>query len=351
MGRNGKKSNVWGTLLKFVLPLAVSVGLCWLLFHEDNFSDIWEAVESNCNFWWIGGMLVLSFMSNVFRALRWQIQLAGADVPTPFKTCLYGIFGTYATNLVFPRLGEVWRCGYVANRCRAPFATVFGTMIADRFADLLTGALFVVATLFFGRHAIVMFFRKYPDTIEKIQSLVASPWLWIILGGIVSAIVLVCMVKTKGGVLARIHGFISDLWEGFASIVSMPGKWKWLLWTVGLWGCYFFQMYLAFMAFPFSREIFAQYGWSAVLITFTLGSVAMGVPSNGGFGPYQLAIIFALGMFLPHDACWEVKKAFEIDSKAFANLVLAAGTLLVIVLGLWTFISIAIDNRRHRRSE
>ena len=46
--------------------------------------------------------------------------------------CRYGysIFGTYAVNLVFPRLGEVWRTGYIAQRQKAPFTTVFGSMVA-----------------------------------------------------------------------------------------------------------------------------------------------------------------------------------------------------------------------------
>lgn len=334
--------------LKVLLPLVISLGLCWVLFHNDNLEDIWNAARTQCDFRWIAAMLVLSLLSNFFRALRWQIQLSGAGVPTPFAPCLYGIFGTYATNLVFPRLGEVWRCGYVAERQGASFATVFGTMIADRFADFITGFLFILATFIAGREALVRFFTKYPDAINFMERVVTSPWAWGALVILVVATVLFLKYRSGGGFIRKVQDFVHNLWGGFASILSMPRKGWWLLWTVGLWGCYFIEMYLAFRAFPFTTEILNEYGWTAVLVTFTLSTVAMGVPAQGGIGPYQVAVIFGLGLFMQSGLDADAIKAFEIDSKAFANLVLGVTTLLVILLGLWAFGAIALSNRRRR---
>ena len=62
----------------------------------------------------------------------------------------------------------------------------------------------------------------------------------------------------------------------------------------------------------------------------------MGVPSNGGIGPWQWAVIFALGIY-------GVGRA---PASAFANLVLGCNTLLLIVLGIITFIGIAADRKR-----
>lgn len=39
-------------------------------------------------------------------------------------------------------------------------------------------------------------------------------------------------------------------------------------------------------------------------------------------------------------------KAFELDSKAFANLILTSNTLLTIILGLWTFAAIALGKKK-----
>ena len=128
--------------------------------------------------------------------------------------------------------------------------------------------------------------------------------------------------------------------EGFAVIVKMPGKGRWLLYTFGVWGCYFFQMYICFYAFPFTAQVLEQHGILAVLVTFVLGSISMGVPSNGGIGPWQWAVIFALGIY-------GVAKA---EAGAFANLVLGCNTLLLIALGIITFVGIALDRKRAART-
>ena len=61
----------------------------------------------------------------------------------------------------------------------------------------------------------------------------------------------------------------------------------------------------------------------------------MGVPSNGGIGPWQWAVIFALGIYGLDGA----------RAGAFANLVLGCNTLLLIALGLFTFAAIALNKR------
>ena len=65
------------------------------------------------------------------------------------RVLINAIFGTYAMNLLFPRLGEVWRCGYVAQREKASFTKVLGSMVSDRLSDtimlaMLTFAVFMI---------------------------------------------------------------------------------------------------------------------------------------------------------------------------------------------------------------
>lgn len=337
-------------VLKFIIPAVVSLGLCWVLFKDDSLSEMLTIIRQGCDFRWIAVMLGLLVMSNVFRAMRWGLQLEAVGVNAPLGERVLSIFGTYAVNLVFPRLGEVWRCGFVAQREKAGFATVAGTVVADRVADLLTGVLFLVATVFLGHDAIGRFMSRYPDFYLSVQRLLTSPVTWVILSALTAATVIFFRHRSKNRIVNRIKKFCRDMWDGFKGIATMRHKWYWLLLTALLWGCYFFQMAAAFQAFPFTREIFAQDGMTAVLVCFTLGSIAMGVPSNGGIGPYQVALIFGLGLYMDPDLGREAAKAFEMDSKAFANLVLGTTTLTIIVLGLITFISIALGKRRHREA-
>lgn len=50
------------------------------------------------------------------------------------------IFGAYSLNIVFPRLGEVWRCVYISRSERVPLSTVVGTDIGDRGSDAVVVA-------------------------------------------------------------------------------------------------------------------------------------------------------------------------------------------------------------------
>jgi uncharacterized membrane protein YbhN (UPF0104 family) len=272
----------------------------------------------------------------VFRALRWRIQLKAVNINAPLSALVNSIFGTYAVNLVFPRLGEIWRTGYISQRQQASFTVVLGSMVAERLADAVTVLLLAVATFMLASGEIMAFIREYPAFYNMLISLVSSPWLWVALIASLAIVLWVFRRFPKNKILLKIKGIVKGLWEGFAAIGKMKGKGRWLVYTFLLWGCYFVQMYFAFFAFPETAGVIAQYGIVAVLVCFLLSSIAMGIPSNGGIGPWQIAVMFGLSMY----------GVSEMPALAFANLVLGTQTLLIILLGLYAFISISLDRKR-----
>lgn len=344
-----RRSNITGNILKFVIPLIISVGLCYVLFRKIDFAEMMEIIRRDCDFRWIALSLALSVFTFIFRAMRWGIQLRAAGVNPPLSALVLSIFGTYAVNIVFPRLGEVWRCGYISHRQDAPFATVFGSMLADRLADLVTVALLTLFTLIVARGALTEFVKDYPDTYQAILHLLTSPWAWGALVAIALVAVFLLCRPTKNPVILKIKSMMSQLWNGFAAIARMKGKGCWLLLTVLLWGSYYLELLIAFQAFPFTREIFSEHGLTAVLVCYVLTSISMGIPSNGGIGPYQIAMIFGLSLYAPAAMTGAEQSQFLVNSTAFGNIVLGTQTLLMIVLGLFTFVSIAISRRRSRK--
>lgn len=334
-----KRSALLSQIMKFVVPLVITVGLCYVLFKGLDFNEMMTIIREECDFRWIALALALSIFSHVWRAFRWRIQLRALGVDAPRFALVLSIFGTYAVNLVFPRLGEVWRTGYIATRQKAPFSTVFGSMVADRLADTITVGLLTLVTFCLASGSILSYLKQNEETYRSLVGLLTSPWLW----GAVVAVVAVCwwlLTRRKGesSIITKIQDFAKGLWEGFAVIVRMPGKGRWLGYTVLLWGTYFLQLFVAFFAFPFTADVVSTYGITAVLVTFVLSSISMGVPSNGGIGPWQWAVIFALGIYgVDHTA-----------AGAFANLVLGMQTALLVVLGLFTFITIFIGNKKNQ---
>ena len=331
-----KKSSRIGQLMKYIIPLIISIGLCYLLFTGLDFREMMDIIRTQCDFRWIAAGLVLAVFSHVIRAFRWGIQLRALGIKAPARALIYSIFGTYAVNLVFPRLGEVWRTGYISQRQQAPFTTVFGSMVADRLADTLTVLLLALTAFLISSKAILSYLHQNGESLAAIARLLESPWLWGAVAVVIAAIWIFMARKTDNPRIIKIQTAVRELWEGFAVIVKMPHKGRWLLLTVALWGCYFLQNYLAFYAFPFTAEIVEQHGVQAALVTWVLASISMGVPSNGGIGPWQWATIFGLSIY----------GLGTTQGSAFANLVLGANTLLIIGLGIFTFIAIALDKKR-----
>ena len=299
-------------------------------------------VRSDCNFFWIAAGLALSVLSHVVRAMRWRIQLKALDINLPLGIIVLSVFGTYAVNLILPRLGELWRTGYIAERQKAPFSTVFGSMICDRLSDTLTVFLLLLLTLGVAHPQIMGYLQQNPDLYHKLEAIISSPWTWVALPAAVAVVWVFCRMSPANRIIAGVKRLVAGVWQGFAVIARMKGKLKWLAYTLLLWGCYFFQLYLAFFAFPATAQVVHDYGITAVLVCFVLSSISMAVPSNGGIGPYQWAIIFGLGMYASR-----IPELTREYASSFANLVMGCNTLLLIVLGIITFVLVSADKRRN----
>ena len=333
-------------LLKYGVPLIISVGLCYLLFTGVNFKEMLDIIKHNCDFRWIALALVISIFSHVVRAMRWRIQLNAIGVRCPLWIVVLSIFGTYAVNLVLPRLGELWRTGYIAHRQRAPFDTVFGSMVADRLSATVTVLLITAVTFIFAGPSLTAYMQQNPESYMKIVNLCTSPWLWGTVALAVIATVYIFRRYPQNPLLVKIKGFMSGLWKGFAAVGTMPGRGRWVLLTLLLWGCYFTQLYVCFYSFPATTEVIARYGIIAVAVCFVLSSISMGVPSNGGIGPWQWAVIFGLSMY--SSGIPELTRGY---ATSFANLVMGTQTLLLILLGLFTFICISLDKKRVKQHD
>ena len=326
-------------LVKYGIPLVIGVGLMWFLYKNVDAASMMDTLKSDVNYWWFVAVAVVSIFSHVFRALRWRMQLKAIDVKPSFSAVLNSIFGTYAVNLVFPRLGEVWRCGYIANRQKASVTQVMGSMVADRLTDTVTVLALTLVTFLLAQGAFGKFMDTYPQMKENIMSVVSDARVWLGAILVIAVVGWLLIMKTENRIIKKIQLMARNLWEGFAAITRMDGKWWFLLLTILIWGCYFLQLYLACKAFSFTSNLTVL----AVLVVFVLSSIGMGIPTNGGLGAWHVATIFGLslygiGVFNPGN--------FDPRATAFAMLVWGFQTLLVIVLGIYAFISMAIDRKR-----
>lgn len=340
MKSNAFKS-ILGKIARYIIPLAIGVGLIYLLYSSFDFEQMKDIMRNSINYWWIALALFISVLSHIVRAARWNLQLRALDIHAPFSAVVNSIFGTYAVNLVFPRLGEVWRSTYIADRQHASLTTVLGSMVGDRLSDTVTVLALTVATFFIASDAFISFLDTYPSIQQGIVNMISSPWVWCAVVACIVALVFLFRSKSQNKIITAIKTIVKNLWDGFYVIVKMKGKWWFLFYTILLWGCYYTQLYVATFAFPYTASL----GAKATLVLFVLSSISMGIPTNGGLGAWHIAIIFGLSLY-GIGSHFSPAGPFDAQASTFAMVVWGSQTLMLILLGLYAFTYIAIDKHR-----
>lgn len=317
-------------VLKFLVPIAVSAGMIVWLFDKVNLHQIKEIISRGVDYRYLAIMMCLTVLSHVIRGIRWGIQLRAAGIPRiPVLAESVSIFGAYALNLIFPYLGEAWRCVYISKRERCKLSTVVGTDLGDRASDGIMILLLLILALIVARPAMDRFLDRYPlgETIDRIAT---DGALWIGLGVVIVLLVAGDWFFRNTSFVKGVNQSIRRLYDGFMVLFHMKGTGMYIVLTFGIWICYFLDTYLCFFAFPFTRQLITGHGyyWGLIpgLVVFVFGSCSMGVPSNGGLGPWNIAVMFALSLFGISDSdgaaysivCWSFQTAVLIASGIFS---------------------------------
>lgn len=328
-----------GYAVRYGLPVVLTVLLVVYMFRKVNFSEMWALIRHGVDYWWILLAMGISIFSHIFRAARWRLQLKALGIEPPFMALCCSIFGCYALNLVFPRLGEVWRCTYIASSQKTSFTSVLGSMIGDRLADLLMVLALLLLCLVVAAPALEAFLTKYPVGRDLVH-LLYQWWFWVAaIGGLALCAALFYLLRDTR-IIRKIKGMAFNMWKGFSVVVTMQGRWQFVGYTILIWGCYYFQLYVAFYAFDFTRELcYASGNFGGLipcLVAFVLSSISMAIPSNGGLGPWNLAIMFGLSIYGVSDA----------QGTAFSMLQWSGQTVMLIILGIYTMGYMAISSRK-----
>lgn len=332
---------ILGYAVRYLLPLLLTILLVAYMFRKVNFSDMMDIIRSGVDYWWILLAMGISVFSHIFRAARWRLQLRALGIFPPFMALCCSIFGCYALNLVFPRLGEIWRCTYIASRQKAPFTKVLGSMVADRLADTVMVLLLVVLTFVVAATAINSFLSRYPIGRDLISAF-SDPWLWIIIAASLILIFVILRIFRNTSFVSRLRSWIRELWNGFTVVAPMKGRGMFLLLTLCIWACYFVQLYVAFYAFPFTRQLChtpgLAFGLTPCLVAFVLSSIGMAIPSNGGLGPWNIAVMFGLAVYGISDP----------QGTAFSMLQWSGQTVMLIILGIYTMAYISVSRKENK---
>lgn len=323
--------------LRIVLPLGCSVWMLVWLFHKVDFDRMWQLITHGVDYRWLVLMMAITTLSHMIRGTRWGIQLAGVGVRPPRVALWVSIFGAYSLNLLFSGIGEAWRVVYISRREHVPLATVVGTDVGDRISDLVVILLLCVLMVVVANSYVLEFLGRYPIGRDLVE-IVSNPWMWITVVGLASGCWAIMHYYKSLPLVVAIKRCLARIWQGFTVLFTMRGKWRYLWLTLGIWTCYYMETYVSFMAFPFTRELFVPeyaYAFLPGLVCFVFCSMSMAIPSNGGLGPWNVAMVFGLSLFGVNIT----------DATAFAMLMWSAQSLMLVILGLFSAAYIAISKR------
>lgn len=307
-------------ILKIILPLILGGFLVWYSLSKVSIETLLQYFK-DANYWWISLGLFFGILSHLSRAYRWKFLLEPMGYKPDFGNSTMAVLVAYLVNYAVPRAGEVSRAAVMTNYEDIPFEKGFGTIVAERIADMIMMLSIIAITLF------VQF-----DFIYELLTKNFNPTkIALILGAVVLGFFLLSryVKKAESGLGLKIKNFVSGLIEGVTSILKMKHKWAFIFHTIFIW-----VMYVAMFwaTIPAIEGLNVPFG--GVLIGFIAGGFSIAA-TNGGIGLYPVAVAGALALFgVP-----------EEPATAFGWIMWTAQTLMIIVFGGLAFLLLPIYNK------
>ena len=310
------------TVLKITLPLALGIILVWYSLSKISFQELLKYFK-DANYFYIGLGLLFGLFSHLSRAYRWKFMIEPMGYTLRMSNSVMAVMAAYLINYTIPRAGEIARGTILTNYEGVPFEKGFGTIVAERIADMLMMVIIIVITLFLEFEFIYEFFSSRFHPISLIFGSL------ILLG--IAILTLIFVKRNKSHFAVKIRTFIHGLIEGLMVIFKMKKKWAFIFHTVFIWAMYVLMFYIT----TFSIEETNYIPLAAILIGFISASFSIAA-TNGGIGSYPVAVYAAFSMF----------SIAKEPSIAFGWIMWSSQTLMIIVLGGLSLIYLPIYNRR-----
>jgi len=318
-------------LIFTVLAIGLAAFFIILTLRETDLSVL-KSAAGRANYFWFLASMVLSIASYWLRAARWKLLLEGIGYEMRVKSGFWAVSLGYFANLVIPRSGEIARATSLYKMEKVPADKSIGTIVLERVIDVFFLALFFILSLIFNAEALFSFF-----------SFTEKPSLgkYGIVCGILILFFFVFLAfrkKLKGfSFYRRIELFLKGIWEGFKSVLHLKERTKFILYSFGIWLCYFLMTYVVIFAFPET----SHFGLGEGFFLIVSGALGMILPAVGGLGyPYIMSLAFA-AIYLSNGQTAEEGK---IVGNYFGLMLYFAQIISILIFGFLSIFYISKHN-------
>lgn len=336
MGKEKTKKEKAKKVLQIAGSLFLSFFIFYLVYKDQDPTVIQEELKQ-CNLLWIFISIVLGALSHFVRALRWNQLIEPLGKSPKVSSSYIAVMIGYFANYLIPRAGEMARCGVLKKTDGIPFSTLLGTVIAERFFDLIVLLLFVGAAVFSQLDLFTQVFASGTTIGDSLTNLISNPFLWSGLA-IITLLVFLFRKQILGSTLfKKIVEMLHNIADGIKTFFKVKNKPLFILYTLIIWVFYFNMTYLSFNAFEFTKELSVSVGLS----TFAIGSMGIVAPVQGGIGAW-------------HFLTSECLKFYGIEggqALTFAFVVHLAQTLMILVIGAICFLAFSLLQNKNKKVE
>ncbi len=331
-------------IFKYFIFLGVGVFVFWWVYKDEPLEK-YKSAFSDLNYFWIILSIFLSVLSQISRAMRWNMLIKPLGYEPKLYNSYLSVLILYFVNLLLPRAGEVFRCTILSRYEKIPFAKLAGTVFVERMADFITLMLLAVIILLSQFNVFVAFFDTHPTVKDNLLNLFS--FRNIIIGSLIVLLFFAAFLlfnryyksrKTDRGntFVKRIRLIKQNFVSGIKSIAQLENKWLFIGHTIFIFVMWLFMLYVIFLAYKPTAHLSLETG----MITFLMGGLAMLAPVQGGIGPWHFMVYETLFIY-------GIDKA---DGKVFALIAHASTNLIYLIFGVLALVIIPLLNNPKKRS-
>lgn len=320
-------------ILKVALSLVLGGMILYWMYRDFDFKQVETVLFYKMNWTWMLLSFPFGILAQLFRGWRWKQTLDPLDEHPRMSVSTNSIFLSYAMSLIVPRIGEFARCGILKRWDGVSFPKALGTVVTERAIDsflvlMITGLVFLCQIPVF-----LNFFDKTGTSMDRILGqFTTTGYLVTIICGLAVLLLLHVLLK-KLSIYNKVKTTLSGLWQGIVSLKGVRNVPLFIAFTLGIWLSYFFHYYLTFQCFEATSHLDVMCG----LVTFIVGSIAVIVPTPNGAGPWHFAVKTMLILY----------GVGANDALFFVLIVHSVQTLLVVLLGIYAWIALALTRPVH----
>ena len=300
-------------LSTFIKNFLITALVIALLFWSFKGMD-WQTLSAELNhlhYGWIIPIFLSTAIGHLARAARWKLAIKHLpeNPNVPLIDTFAGVWMAYLVNYVTPRLGEASRAGVISKKYNLPFASILGTVVADRLWDMLISVLGFISLIFLADQAFAIGYQRIFIPLQENV-------LWIEIGGLLLVGISVGFYLLRKKITNFLQGIRSSFDTTQKATMSLLSVVIWLSYTLNaLWGFYL-------------CNTFGVWTLTDAWVLLMIAAISTLIPTPGGFGSYHAFMIWAL------TTIWGISKP---DAAVYALINHSIQLLFCALMGAWSF--------------